>query len=57
MRRVMSDSTTSGEAPGHAVETTTTGNSTFGNCSTGSRWYEKIPSTRNAAIIMVAKTG
>src|SRR3982750_3545646 len=54
---VTSLSTISGDAPGYSVMMTTTGKSMFGNWSTCSRWYEKMPSTTSASISIVAKTG
>src|SRR3954469_1426024 len=55
--RVTSLSTTSGEAPGYSVCTTTTGKSMLGNWSTFRRCSENRPSTTRASITMVAKTG
>src|SRR3954468_24817286 len=55
--RVTSLSTTSGEAPGYSVCTTTTGKSMFGNWSTFRRCSENRPSTTSASITIVAKTG
>ena len=54
---VTSLSTISGEAPGYAAVTTTTGKSILGNWSTFKRWYEKTPSTTKASITIVANTG
>src|SRR5690349_17187324 len=54
---VTSLSTTSGDAPGYPVCTTTTGKSMLGNWSTFRRWSENRPSTTSASMTMVAKTG
>src|SRR3954470_2273574 len=55
--RVTSLSTTSGDAPGYSVCTTTTGKSMLGNWSTFRRCSENRPSTTSASITIVAKTG
>src|SRR3954468_17482060 len=55
--RVTSLSTTSGDAPGYSVCTTTTGKSMLGNWSTFSLCNENRPSTTRASITIVAKTG
>src|SRR6185369_16844308 len=54
---VTSVSTTSGLAPGYAVNTSTNGRLTSGICSTLSRLYAKRPNTAMPIITIVAKTG
>ena len=54
---LISVSTSSGDAPGLITVTSTVGISTFGNRSTPKLKYEKIPTTTNARISMVANTG
>ena len=54
---VMSFSTASGEAPGYWTWMKIAGKLISGMRSTRRRLYEKTPSTSNATITMVAKTG
>src|ERR1700761_3290996 len=54
---VISAPTAPGDAPGYCTEMKTTGGEMSGICSTPSRWYENNPSTHNATMTMVAKTG
>ena len=55
--RLTSRSTVSGEAPGYSVMIESTGISTSGIMSIGSRRYENRPSVTSVSIITVATTG
>src|SRR5215470_2428507 len=56
-RLVIWVSISSALAPGRLTLTVTTGASVFGIRSRPSSRYENAPSTRSAAVIMIAKTG